>query len=302
MAKNIAGNASVKKHPKFAQLTLDFTFKKAFAEEQCQELLISLLEAFLGKYLPAKIKEVQLLPTEQRNVSKKGRAAVFDLHCTDDNGNRFIVEMQLAKQDHFIGRILFYISQAMMKLAKKGTDCKFDLPRIYSLNFLNYEPDFKFRIESTDVVRHIGLSDLDNPKSRYNHIHLALVILTRFNKASEHCKTIQDKWLYLFRNLHKLKKIPAGFGGNMFKFLFEIAEISNFTESELREYEASMKALDDYWAGIDYAKKEAKREGWLEGEASGIAITAKSMLADGLSPARIARITGLPKKQILAMR
>jgi predicted transposase/invertase (TIGR01784 family) len=193
-----------------------------------------------------------------------------------------------------------------LKLAKKGKGSKFDLPRIYSLNFLNYEPDFKFRIESKNVVRHIELSDLDNPKRRYNHIHLALVMLTRFNKTSEHCKTIQDKWLYLFRNLHKLKKIPAGFGSKMFKFLFEIAEISNFTESELRDYEASMKALDDYWAGIDYAKKEAARAGEAKGVAKGrvegFMKAAKSMLAEGLDPVLVARITKLPKKQIMAMR
>jgi hypothetical protein len=141
-----SGNASTNKHPKFAQLTLDFTFKKAFAEEECKELLISLIEAFLGKYLPARIKDVQLRPTERKNKNSKRRAAD--------------------------------------------------------------EPDSEFEIESRNVVRHIGLSDLDNPKRRYNHIHLALVILARFNKTSEHCKTIMDKWLYLFRNLHKLKKLP----------------------------------------------------------------------------------------------
>jgi predicted transposase/invertase (TIGR01784 family) len=291
---NIAGNASTNKHPKYAQLTLDFTFKKAFAEDECKELLISLIEAFLGKYLPARIKDVQLRPTERKNKNKKRRAAVFDVHCTDDNGNMFIVEMQLAKQAYFIGRILFYISQAIMGLPKKGKDSKFNLPRIYSLSFLNYEPDSEFEIESRNVVRHIGLSDLDNPKRQYNHIHLALVILMRFNKTAERCKTIMDKWLYLFRNLHKLKKIPPGFNGKPFNLLFEIAKISNFTEDELLDYEESMKYMDDNRAIIDYAKKE--------GEARGFMKAAKFMLADGLDPARVARITKLPKKQIMAMR
>jgi hypothetical protein len=78
----------------------------------------------------------------------------------------------------------------------------------------------------------------------------------RFNKTAERCKTLQDKWLYLFKNLYKLKKVPPGFNSRQFKLLFEIAKISNFTESELRDYEASMKVLNDYQAGIDYAKKE----------------------------------------------
>jgi predicted transposase/invertase (TIGR01784 family) len=269
------------KHSKFAQLTLDFTFKKTFAEEQCKELLILLIEAFLGKYLPAKIKDVQLLPTERWNKNKKRRAAIFDLHCTDNNGNRFIIEMQLAKHDHFIGRLLFYISETIMGLAKKGKDYKFDLPRIYSLAFLNYEPNFEFENEgaSRDVVRHVELSDIEHPKRRYSHIHLALVMLARFNKTSERCKTVRDKWLFLFRNLHKLKKIPPGFNCRQFKLLFEIAKISNFTEDELRKYEESMKHSDYYQAGIDYAKKEGVAIGKAKGVAIGETRGMKKMLS-----------------------
>jgi predicted transposase/invertase (TIGR01784 family) len=327
---NIAGNASTDKHPKFAQLTLDFTFKKAFAEEECKELLISLIEAFIGKYLPAKIKDVQLRPTERNNKSKKGRAAVFDVHCTDNNGNMFIIEMQLGEQAHFIGRLLFYISQTIMRVVKKGKEADFNLPRIYSIGFLNYEPDFEIGIESKDVVRHIGLSDIENPKRRYNHIHLALVIITRFNKTAERCKTIMDKWLYLFRNLHKLKKAPPGFDSKQFKLLFEIAKIANFTEDELSKYEESMKNWNDYNATIDFAVKKAvakavakavtkaKTEAEARGEARGKVMgetrgkamgklegkqeDAKSMLAYGLDPTAVAFITKLPKKQIMAMR
>jgi predicted transposase/invertase (TIGR01784 family) len=111
-----------------------------------------------------------------------------------------------------------------------------------------------------------------------------------------------DKWLYLFRNMHKLKKIPHGFDSRQFKLLFEIAKISNFTESELLDYEESMKYMDDNRAIIDYAKKEGRQEGVAIGEAMGVTKTAKSMLADGLDPTRVARITKLPKKQIMAMR
>jgi hypothetical protein len=50
----------------------------------------------------------------------------------------------------------------------------------------------------------------------------------------------------------------------------------------------------DYKATIDCAKEE--------GIEIGVIKTTKSMLAEGLDPALIARITKLPKKQILAMR
>jgi hypothetical protein len=99
----------------------------------------------------------------------------------------------------------------------------------------------------------------------------------------------------------------------MFKFLFKIAEIANFTESELSAYEDSMKALNDYWAGIDYAVKTAVAKAEAKAartearaEARGVARgkfeDAQSMLAEGLDPALVARVTKLPRKQIMAMR
>jgi len=245
---------------RFAPLFIDFTFKKVFAAELHKNLLISLIEAFLRKHLQAKIVDVFLLPSEQINKTRKQRAAVFDLHCTDNLGNRFIIEVQISKQEHFLGRLLFYISQTITNLVKKGKKYNFDYPRIYSLSFLNYEPEPKGLKE--DIVEHVGLFKIKkHPVKRYSHIHIALVILPRFKKTLEQCKTTSDLWLYLFKNLHKLNKIPSKFNNKLFRPVFEIAEISNFNESELLSYEANMKYLSDYDNTIAYAKKEAKKEG-----------------------------------------
>jgi len=240
---------------RFAPLFIDFTFKKVFAAVQHKYLLILLIEAFLGKYLQAKIVDIFLLPNEQINKTRRQRAAVFDLHCTDSIGNRFIIEVQISKQDHFLGRLLFYVSQTLTNLVKKGSKYNFDYPRIYSLSFLNYEPEPKgYR---GDIVEHIGLFKINKPVvKRYNHIHIAIAILPRFKKTLEQCKTTSDLWLYLLKNIHKLNKIPPRLNRKPFKLVFEIAEISNFTDSELRDYEANMKYLNDYRNTIEYAKKE----------------------------------------------
>jgi len=113
------------------------------------------------------------------------------------------------------------------------------------------------RSRKDDIVEHIGLFKIKKqPMKRYSHIHIALVILPRFKKTLEQCKTTGDLWLYLFKNLHKLNKIPPRFNNKLFRPVFEIAEISNFTESELLNYEANMKYLSDYDNTIEYAKKE----------------------------------------------
>jgi len=165
----------------------------------------------------------------------------------------------------FLGRLLFYISQTITNLVRKGKKYNFDYPRIYSLSFLNYEPEPKGRKD--DIVEHIGLFKIKKrPVKRYSHIHIALVILSRFKKTLEQCKTASDLWLYLFKNLHKINKIPPRFNNKLFKPVFEIAEISNFSESELHSYEANMKYLSDYNNTIEYAKKEGLEKGIAIGE------------------------------------
>jgi len=247
---------------RFAPLFIDFTFKKVFASEQHKNLLIALIEAFLKSYLQAKIVDVFLLPSEQINKTRKQRVAVFDLHCTDNLGNRFIIEVQISKQDHFLGRILYYISQTITNLVKKGQKYNFDYPRIYSLNFLNYEPEPKGL--RGEIVERIGLFKIKKRPEfmkPFTHIHIALAIIPRFKKTLAQCRTTSDLWLYLFRNLHKMDKIPPRFNNKLFRPVFEIAEISNFSESELHNYEAHMKGLSDYDNTIEYAGKEGERRG-----------------------------------------
>jgi len=82
------------------------------------------------------------------------------------------------------------------------------------------------------------------------------------------------------------------------RYDIEIARISNFTDEELMDYESDMKRFSDHANALAYAEEK----GVTQGITQGIIRTAKNMLKDGLSPMRVARITKLPKKDILALR
>jgi len=72
------------------------------------------------------------------------------------------------------------------------------------------------------------------------------------------------------------------------------------------DYESDMKRFSDHMNALAYAKEKGIAIGDVRGEArgvkKGVLQTAKSMLKDGLSPMRVARITKLPRKEILALR
>jgi hypothetical protein len=69
-----------------------------------------------------------------------------------------------------------------------------------------------------------------------------------------------DKVLFSLKNGHKLESIPASFTEAELGLLYDLAEISNFTASELAEYEAAMMNRYDYKATIDYAEKKGREE------------------------------------------
>ncbi|MDR1812812.1 MAG: hypothetical protein LBQ87_08300, partial [Candidatus Fibromonas sp.] len=52
----------------------------------------------------------------------------------------------------------------------------------------------------------------------------------------------------------------------------DVAEICNFNDVELRDYEANMKYLNDYNNTIEYAKKEGMEKGVIRGMKRGVAI------------------------------
>ncbi|MCL1967020.1 MAG: Rpn family recombination-promoting nuclease/putative transposase [Fibromonadales bacterium] len=94
------------------------------------------------------------------------------------------------------------------------------------------------------------------------------VRLTRFAKTEEQCKSDLDKMLFIFKNAHTLGKVPKSFNKTVFKRLFEISRISNFTEEELMDYESDMKRFSDHANALAYADEK--------GEAAALAVSFSS--------------------------
>ena len=97
----------------------DFGFKKLFGTEMNKDLLISFLNAlFMGHQ---NIKEVKYLPTEHFGVYGDSRRAIFDVYCEDENGGKFIVEMQNVYQQFFKPAILQRSQRVLFHISYSGT-------------------------------------------------------------------------------------------------------------------------------------------------------------------------------------
>lgn len=83
-------------YDRYVNFFTGFAFKKFFGTEANKGLLISFLNALLqGR---EEIKEISYLNTEHLGTQEYDRRAVFDVYCTNDRGEYFLVEMQKGEQ------------------------------------------------------------------------------------------------------------------------------------------------------------------------------------------------------------
>ncbi len=266
----------------------DYGFKRLFGEEPNKDLLLDFLNELL-KEQEGRIKEISYLPAEKLPISQGDRKAVFDLYCTNEKGEKFIVELQKTKQKYFKDRILYYSTFPIQEQAIVGQDWDFKLKNVYTIAILDFifdedknEPE-KFRYD-------VKLSDIETKKVFYDKLTFVYLEMPKFNKKEKELKTKYHKWLFVLKNLNKLDRIPVELKENIFLKLFETAEIAKLDKEEFRKYQESLNAYRDIKNSVDTAWEEGGKNKQIE--------IAKGMKKDGIPIDFIEKYTGLTKEEI----
>lgn len=264
----------------------DFGFKKLFGTELNKDLLISFLNAlFDGKQV---ITDVRYMNSEHLGIYSGERRAIFDVNCENEQGEKFIVEMQNVYQQFFKDRSVFYSTFPIREQALQG-DWNFELKSVYTIGILNFVfPEDEY---SKDCLFHeVKLMDTEDKHVFFDKLTFMYIEMPKFNKTENELVTMLDKWLFVLRNLSRLMERPAALQERIFTRLFEQAEIAKFSPEDQRQYEDSIKAYRDINNAINTAKKEAKEEEKID--------MANKMKLKGFAIDDIADITGLSPDEI----
>jgi len=259
----------------------DFGFKRLFGEEANKDLLID----FLNTFLPEKhrVKTLNFRNTEQLGPIALDRKAVFDIFCEAESGEKFIVEMQKAKQHFFKDRALFCTAFPIREQAEKGEEWRYELQAIYLIAILDFEYDEKE--ERRKFRRDVRLKDQDGDVF-YDKLEFIFLQMPLFTKSESELETHQDKWFYFLKNLTSFDDIPAILCEQVFERAFTTAEVARMSKQEYFLYEMDRKA---YWDN-NSALYTARLEGIIE--------IARKMKTDGVDPKIIAKYTGLSPEEI----
>jgi len=269
---------------KYINPLTDFGFKKLFGTEPNKDLLID----FLNQILPERhqIKDLNYSRNEQLGQAELDRKAIFDLYCMGKSGERFIVEVQKAKQNYFKDRSIYYSSFPIQEQAKKG-DWDFKQDPVYTVGILDFIFDDH---KNEDELLH--LIELKNQRCEvfYDKLKFIYIELPKFKKTQEELEDHFEKWLYVFRHLSELQDRPQQLQDRIFQKLFDTAEIAKFSQEERVAYEESLKYYRDIKNVVDTSREEGKEERTLE--------IARELKKNGIPIDMIVKSTGLSKKEI----
>ena len=282
----------------------DYGFKRLFGEEPNKEVLLDFLNELL-KNEEGKITSLTYLKSDRLGNSEEDRKAIFDLYCENEEGERFIVELQKTKQKFFKDRTVYYSTFPIREQAHRGSDWNFELKAVYTIAILDFvfdadehEPN-KFRYD-------VKLTDIETCKVFYDKLTFIYLEMPKFNKSVDQLVSRFEKWMYVIRNLNKLDRIPNELREGIFERLFEVAEIAKFSREEAEAYEDSLKSYRDLKNSLAAAFEEGIEQGLEQGIEHGIEQGIEQVAINGIikgkSDQLIMELTGLIPEQLAFLK
>ena len=274
----------------------DFGFKKLFGTEPNKDILISFLNALFDGDRKT-IVDLKYLNTEVLGPYYGDRNSVFDVYCITEDGTHFIVEMQRSDQPYFKDRTVYYASASIVQQAPKRSDWNYKLTDVCVVGILDFVfPNKEYPDDS--YVHKVTLKDNDDNHQVYDKLTFYYVEMPKFKKKEDELVTMQDKWLYVVKNICCLLSQPKELQEKVFTKFFEEARIGMFTKEEQFAYMISQK---HYWdnhntiaysyekgqkAGMEAGVKEGRKLGFAEGKELGLAEGRELGLAEGQAKAK----------------
>jgi predicted transposase/invertase (TIGR01784 family) len=159
-----------------------FGFKRLFGEEASKPLVLD----FLNALLPSrdKIVDLSFKNNEQLGQTELDRKAIYDIYFENEKGEKFIVELQKAKQNYFKERTIYYSTFPIREQAEKG-EWNYNLKSVYCIGILDFTfDDYETELEKNEVVHTIKLKN-QHGKTFYDKLTFIYLEMPNF-KQTEH--------------------------------------------------------------------------------------------------------------------
>ena len=276
----------------------DFGFKWLFGTEENKAILISFLNDLLD--IEHKIVDLKFRNLEKLGLNIVDRKAVFDIFCTDEKKNNFIVELQRGKQKYFKDRSVYYTSFPIQEQSKKG-DWDYSLKKVYFVGILEF--NMNDNKHNDNYLTKVQLTNVDTNEIFYDKLTYYYIEMPKFKKSESELSNHLEYWLYMLNNIQDLTHIPEVFKDDkLLNQAFDMAEFLALPKEKQFAYQHDLKTRLDYKNVMDYAKEMAEKKGMEKGMEKEKLEIAKKSISQGLDNKTISIITGIDETTIEELR
>ena len=289
----------------------DVAFKKIFGVEKNKDILMHFLNDVIEREGQKKIVDVTLLNPMQYPEGGGSKQSIVDVLCREENGAKYIVEMQVSKVAGFEKRAQYYAAKAYSSQAKEGGLYE-DLKEVIFLAIIDFEM-FPNKQDYKSV--HVTLDQKTHERD-LKDFSFTFIELKKFNKTINELETYQDKWCYFFKHASQPGQMTllTQEREDVISKAFHELEMHNWTSEEMMAYEAADKRERDHLAREDYVEQVAKakglkkglKKGREEGREEGKKLRsheiATSLMQLGLPVELVAKISKLHLDQVVSLQ
>ena len=246
---------------RYADIMLDRWFKRSFKEfGNANRLMLLFLQALIPE---RRIASLTYTPEESTNQNQDGKSVRVDVECTDENGQRFVVEVQRSEQHDFFDRAVYNSTFAIQRQLREGAE-RFAFKPVYFIGIMRFSlhPDDKRFLYS------YCLKERETGETMTDDLHYIFLEVEKCSSAPD--ASLVEKVGYALNHLPSLDGKPAGFDGEIFDLLFSSADLHNFAPDDKIKYLNDMTTERDIRNQIAFAKDKGFEEGREEGFEDGI--------------------------------
>ena len=282
-----------------------------------ENMLEDMVNAALSDFNFEEVKDLEIIDPYNLSDNIDLKESIIDIKAKTKDNQTVIIEIQLCGNIDFLKRIFYYASKNIVNELKEGEDYRI-LPRIISINLLNFNLDFG---DEGQPHRCFKLIDTKNHNVDLDFIQMHILEVQRFIDIIEQSTTDELKknklltWMKFFtsKNLKSIEKELKEANPIMTKV---IEEYKRFTSDDklMRAYDARDAFLlgqkimlnrereEGLKEGIEKGIKKGIKKGKLEGLKEGQISIAKTLKQMNMDDASISKATGLSIKEIRKLR
>jgi predicted transposase/invertase (TIGR01784 family) len=279
---------------RFISILSDYGFKVTFGNESDTRFLRKALQALISSPVP--IREVTFIQNEMKGLTIDSRSGIYDIACTDENDNHFIVEMQLGDYPEFIQRMKFYALYRFNTFVKKGKYTFEDLPKIYCIGILANDI-------FSNIADYHNIAILKNQKGELidDQMTFVTVELKKFKLQENECKSDLEKLIFTMNNLNTIPEstpFPKFWDEDWLNFAIKELDTKAMTPEQRLIYEMTVSANALAVKNENKKIKEAKNQKEIEVKIE----TIKNALSMGLTVEQAAKLANVSVDFVLSVR